>query len=252
MKKKRTFAQPFAAMKQFISKIDKQIIPTLPQAVFSGEIQVYQADKVPQEVIDYIKSQKMIGFDTETRPSFQKGVHYDLALVQIACEKECFLIRLTGCRFPEFVREVFCDPDILKIGLSCRDDFSRMRSAIAKKKSRSLRNRLFRSRKAKDSAVDESVFAPQNFVEIQDYVKPFGIEDMSLQKIYAIVFNKRISKTQQLSNWEAKELSPAQQQYAALDAWAVKEIYLELLSLKTQEPAAEQPAQEKKQEPTQA
>lgn len=216
----------FYCMTQFPPSIDKQLIPDLPQAVFDGPVYTYDANKVPKDVIEYIRSRKLIGFDTETRPSFEKGVHYSLALIQIACDRECYLIRLTGKPFPMFIHELFCDPEVCKIGLSCHDDLLRMHAVMTPKPKRTLRT-LFKSRK-KLPKPEPIEFHPQNVIELQTYVKAFGIEDMSLQKIYAIVFGKRISKAQQLSNWEATELSPAQKQYAALDAWAVKEIYLRL------------------------
>ena len=101
------------------------------------------------------------------------------------------------------MNDLFNNPNIIKVGLSSKDDFLHLRAASKN-------------------------FKPQNVVELQSYVTSFGIEDMSLQKIYAIVFGQRISKVQQLSNWEAEELSEAQRQYAALDAWAVRQIYLKL------------------------
>ena len=71
---------------------------------------------------------------------------------------------------------------------------------------------------------------PQGFIDLQEYVKYFHISDISLQKIYAIIFGERISKTQRLTNWEAPTLTEAQQTYAAIDAWACLRLYRRLRS----------------------
>ena len=117
---------------------------------------------------------------------------------------DCWLIRLAGHPIPQILADLFNSPDVTKVGLSSKDDFHQLRAVCPD-------------------------FAPQGVVELQSIVKDYGIEEMSLQKIYAILFGRRISKAQRLSNWEADELSESQQQYAALDAWAVRQIYLRLL-----------------------
>ena len=89
--------------------------------------------------------------------------------------------------------------ETIKVGLSLRDDFGAIR---------------------KRSAID-----PGNFIDLQDFVKSFCIQEASLQKIYAILFSKKISKGQRLTNWEAENLTEPQQRYAALDAWACLKIY---------------------------
>ena len=194
-------------METYQSSIDKKTVAELPQAVYDGPVVVYDADSIPAEAESHLMSQEYIGFDTETRPSFNKGERHQVALVQLACEDVCYLIRLNGKPFPEMLARLFNSESVCKIGLSTRDDFMRMRAVFP-----SLR--------------------PRNVMELQSFVNEFGISDMSLQKIYAIVFGERISKSQQLSNWEAESLTPAQQQYAALDAVATRRIYLRLSGLK--------------------
>ena len=124
-------------------------------------------------------------------------------MLQISTRDTCFLFRLNRIGIPDFLEEFLLN-DVLKIGLSLRDDFNMLRRA-----------------NKKDPRVG-------NWIELQDYVGRFGIEEKSLQKIYAILFGKKISKSQRLSNWEADVLTEAQQQYAATDAWATLEIYMKL------------------------
>jgi ribonuclease D len=136
---------------------------------------------------------------------FIKGKKNKVALLLISNEDVCFLIRMNHVGFTEEMNNFFKNPDIKKIGLSLKDDFLMLRARC-------------------------SSLEPRGFIDLQDYVRTFGIEDSSLQKIYAILFGKKISKSQRLSNWEAVQLTTAQQNYAALDAYACLKIYNELNS----------------------
>ena len=138
--------------------------------------------------------------DTETRPSFKRGTTHKVALLQISTSDTCFLFRLNQIGMPPSLQE-FLMSDTLKIGLSLKDDFTMLR-------------------RRKDVHAEEG-----NWIELQDYVGRFGIEDRSLQKIFANLFGQKISKSQRLSNWEAETLSEGQMKYAATDAWACVEIY---------------------------
>ncbi len=184
------------------SKIEKSDISTLPPCDITGEIIVIDRSKDVAAAIEDLKQCPLIGFDTETRPSFRRGESNTISLLQLATEKRAYLFRLKKIGQNQLLKDLLESNDYLKVGLSVHDDFHSL-------------NRWMPCR-------------PNNFIELQRYVKAFGIEEMSLQKIYAIVFHKRISKRQQLSNWEAEELTPAQQQYAAIDAWACRNIYYEL------------------------
>lgn len=184
------------------SKIEKSDISTLPPCDITGEIIVIDRSEDVAAAIEDLKQCPLIGFDTETRPSFRRGESNTISLLQLATEKRAYLFRLKKIGQNQQLKALLESNDYLKVGLSVHDDFHSL-------------NRWMPCR-------------PNNFIELQRYVKAFGIEEMSLQKIYAIVFHKRISKRQQLSNWEAEELTPAQQQYAAIDAWACRNIYYEL------------------------
>ena len=184
------------------SKIEKTEIINLPPCDITGEIIVIDRPEDVTAAIDDLKQCKLIGFDTETRPSFRRGESNTISLLQLATEKRAYLFRLKKIGQNTMLRDLLESEEQMKVGLSVHDDFHSL-------------NRWMPCR-------------PKNFIELQRYVKAFGIEEMSLQKIYAIVFNKKISKRQQLSNWEADQLTTAQQQYAAIDAWACRDIYYKL------------------------
>lgn len=188
-----------------VNTISKDQISLLPPAVFPGRIIVVQTIDEAEKASSYLEKHALIGFDTETRPTFTKGVQRIIALMQLSTEDTCFLFRLNYIDIPESLTRILVNPDIKKIGLSLKDDFSAIRKRMP--------------------------LEPRNFIELQSFVKKFGIEDNSLQRIYAILFGEKISKGQRLSNWEAEILSEAQQKYAALDAWACLRIYEKLIRL---------------------
>lgn len=187
------------------NKIEKSTISTLPPCDITGEIIVIDRPEDVAAAIDDLKQCPLIGFDTETRPSFRRGESNTISLLQLATDRRAYLFRLKKIGHNQQLKELLESEEHMKVGLSVHDDFHSL-------------NRWMPCR-------------PKNFIELQKYVKAFGIEEMSLQKIYAIVFNQKISKRQQLSNWEAEELTPAQQQYAAIDAWACRNIYYRLQSI---------------------
>lgn len=187
-------------MKQIKNKITKTEIATLPKVLFPGRIFVIYTEADADKAISYLQTQRIVGVDTETRPSFKRGTTHKVALLQISTSDTCFLFRLNQIGMPPSLQE-FLMSDTLKIGLSLKDDFTMLR-------------------RRKDVHAEEG-----NWIELQDYVGRFGIEDRSLQKIFANLFGQKISKSQRLSNWEAETLSEGQMKYAATDAWACVEIY---------------------------
>lgn len=186
--------------------ITKQQIAELELEKFDGNIHIIDNPDKVNKAVEYLSTKSALGFDTETKPAFKRGQVNNVALLQLATEDECFLFRLNIIGYPKELEKLICDSRIKKIGLSLRDDFAALRKRTGKK--------------------------PVNFIDLQLFVDKFGIEDSSLQKIYAIIFNKKISKSQRLSNWETKVLSPAQQSYAAIDAWACLRIYNHLTRIK--------------------
>ena len=175
--------------------IRKEEVKEMPKAAFPGRIHVIQTESEAQKAVAYLQSQAILGIDSETRPSFTKGHSHKVALLQM---------NMTGLTQP--IIELLEDPKVIKVGLSLKDDFMMLHK--------------------------RAPFNQQACIELQEYVRPFGIQDKSLQKIYGILFSEKISKSQRLSNWEADVLTDAQKQYAATDAWACLNIYHLLEELK--------------------
>ncbi len=194
-------------MRDLHVKIDKTVIPQLPRYAFEGRIVVVQSEDEANRAVRALRAAPMIGMDTETRPAFKRGEMHKVALLQMATEDICFLFRLNQMGLPEALVELLSDKDVLKLGLSLHDDFTMLRR----------RNSLVK---------------PAGYIDLQDYVKGMGIEDLSLQKLYANVFGRRISKSARLSNWEADVLTDAQKVYAATDAVTCIQLYKELKTLK--------------------
>ncbi|MCQ2219120.1 MAG: 3'-5' exonuclease domain-containing protein 2 [Paludibacteraceae bacterium] len=187
------------------NKISKEELSACPAEVYNGRAYVIQTLPDAEKAVNYLRTQSVVGFDTETKPSFVKGRSNQVALMQISTADVCFLFRLNVIGIPPCLLEFLKDKAVMKIGLSLRDDF------------RALNRR--------------AAIEPGNFLDLQNYVKSFGIEENSLTKIYAIIFGKRISKAQRLSNWEAPLMTERQIAYAALDAWTTREIFIHLNSL---------------------
>ena len=184
---------------QYMQTITKDQIASLPVEEFAKRIIVIETKEDVIKAITYLRNFPKVGFDTETRPSFKKGQNYKVALMQISTDDVCFLIRLNKVGIPAELKDFLINDTTLKIGLSLRDDFGAMRK--------------------------RTEIEPANFIDIQDIISDYGIKEASLQKIYAILFDKKISKGQRLTNWEAEHLTESQQKYAALDAWACLKIY---------------------------
>ena len=203
---KSTTAKGLMRMRIIKEAFDKKEIGALPVASFEGRIIIVQSETESDKAVSYLLSQQILGIDTETRPSFRKGQTHQVALLQVSTVDTCFLFRLNMIGITESIKRLLEDCSVIKVGLSLKDDMHQL------------------SKRAD--------FTPGMFIELQHEVKKMGIKDMSLQKIYANLFSKRISKGQQLSNWEADTLTPQQKAYAATDAWACIMIYNELNELK--------------------
>lgn len=189
----------------FPATISNEQTSELGSARFDGEIIVVERDSQIQEVCRDLASQRIIGFDTETRPSFKAGVTNKVALLQLSTLERCYLIRLCRTRLHNNILKILSNPNILKIGADVAGDI------------RSLH--LLRH------------FSERGFVDLQQIADCWGIEEKSLRKLSAIVLGQRVSKAQRLSNWEAGKLTPQQQMYAATDAWVCIKIYNKLMSI---------------------
>jgi len=185
-------------------KITKEEVNLMPVVIFDGKITLVDEEWKIAPAIEELRRNPVVGIDTETKPAFTRGTHHKVSLVQISTLDHCFLFRLNKIDLPPALADFLADTEIRKVGLSLRDDFSGLNKRHA--------------------------FKPANSVDIQTIAQSYGIMELSLQKIYAILFGKKISKSQRLTNWENPELTEQQQRYAATDAWASLQIYLQLMS----------------------
>ncbi len=186
--------------------IKNEEIKNLPRAIFSGEIKTITSEEEVIKALDFLANHRTVGIDSETRPSFKKGKMNKVSLLQISTLDCCYLIRLNHTGLTQPLIDFLENPEIKKVGLSLHDDFLMLHK--------------------------RAPFEEKGFIDLQKYVPQFGIKDRSLQKIFAILFNQRISKSQRLSNWERQELTESQKRYAATDAWASLKIYNLLEELK--------------------
>lgn len=194
-------------MKKIIyNRFEKRWIADLPKVTYDDKIIVIVSPNQTEAAVDYLLSMPILGVDTETRPSFSKKQQYKCSLLQVATHHNCFLFRLNYTGMTPAIIRLLEDTTVPKIGLSWHDDINSLRHL--------------------------SEFKPGRFIDLQDHMKEIGVEDMSLVKLYANLFGERISKTERLSNWERDVLKPAQQMYAAIDAWACIRLYEELMRLK--------------------
>ncbi len=191
--------------KQIYRNFDKQQIAELPVVSFSGRIIVILTADETECAVRFLLTHPLLGIDTETRPSFKRGQQNMVSLLQVSTPDTCFLFRLRHTGFTPALKVLLEDQTVTKVGLSLGDDMNSL-------------HRL-------------GNFNPGRFVDIQHMVKEVGVEDLSLQKLYANLFGQKISKRQQLSNWDADFLSDRQKLYAATDAWACINIYNELKRL---------------------
>ena len=189
-------------MSNYRAHIEKSEISTMPTVTFGGRIITIDTVEATDKAVKALESENILGIDTETRPSFRKGIQHEVSLIQLSTPDTCFLIRLNRVGMPDSLVSLLENSRITKVGLSLHDDFQA----------------LCRRRK----------FKAGNFLDLQKQVGNYGIEEMSLQKIFAIIFGQRISKNQQLTNWENDVLTDKQKLYAATDAWACLEIYNKL------------------------
>ena len=187
----------------FIDKISNEQTALLPAVELRGEIHIVEHERDIAAACKTLAEQPVIGFDTETRPSFRPGVTFRVSLLQLSTPTVCYLFRLNKIPLAKPILQLFEDRRILKIGADVAGDL------------RSLRQiRHFRD---------------GGFVDLQGIAPEWGIGEKSLRKLSAIVLGRRVSKAQRLSNWEAATLTDKQQLYAATDAWVCTRIYKQLL-----------------------
>lgn len=185
--------------------ISKEALSELPLQHFEGNVVVVEDESKIEELVHELEQHPVIGFDTETKPSFQKGKINKVSLLQLSTSDQAYLFRLNKTGFHPALVSLLENPEIEKIGVGIRDDLRGLQRLVPMRYS--------------------------GFVELQDYVKQVGFEDTSLRKLAGLILKIRVSKRQRLSNWEAPHLTPSQVIYAATDAWVAIELYNKLITL---------------------
>lgn len=190
--------------KAYRDNISTEEIKELELRWFDGEIVVVDDMRTFNSVLPRLAFSQILGFDTETKPSFKKGINNKVSLIQLADKNIACLFRINKIGIPDKLISILSDPGIIKSGVAIHDDI-KILSGIRK-------------------------FFPAGFIDLQAFVKNYGIDSSGLKKLAAIVLGFRISKRQQVTDWEAYQLTEAQQIYAATDAWVCYQIYNSLIS----------------------
>ena len=191
--------------KTIYNKFDKATINALPLVEYPHKINVILNEYEAERAVEYLLTCDILGVDTETKPAFRRGQNHKVALLQVATRDQCFLFRLNHLGMPQSLIKLLSNRMVPMVGLSWHDDII------------SLHRR--------------AEFTPGWFIDIQDIIGNLGIEDKSLQKLYANLFGEKISKRQRLTNWEDDVLTDKQKEYAAIDAWACINLYDEIMRL---------------------
>lgn len=189
----------------FAESIDNEVVRELPKIKFTGQTIVVNQHNIQESIIDEFRAAGVIGFDTETKPSFKRGVSHGTALLQLSTQNTALLVKLKEVGIPDQIMQLLQEKKLVKVGAAIRDDIIGLKQV----------------RK----------FNPGGFVDLQSIAPEFGINEKSVRKLAAIVLGAKISKTQQLSNWEALQYTEAQVDYASTDAWVCREIFLKFQSI---------------------
>ena len=187
----------------FPLSITKEAIAQLPLIKFDGPIHVVNNYKEMFQAIKKLKKEGIIGFDTEKKPTFRKGQYHPTALIQLSTSTEVFLFRINKIGLHEDLIALFESDKIAKIGVggsACILELKRI-----------------------------CTFTQNNCIDLNDLMPTLGVEKIGIRNLVAILLERRVSKNQQVSNWENEELTRSQQQYAATDAWVCYKMYTLLI-----------------------
>jgi ribonuclease D len=187
----------------FPPDISKEQVNKLPLSEYPGEILMVDNMTALKKALRRLEKYPYLGFDTETKPAFRKGVYYPVSLLQLAVEDLVYLVRLNKMGFPDPLRQLFSNQDTLKVGISIRDDLAELKKL--------------------------SNFKPNGIVELNKVAKELGVVREGARNLTATFLGFRISKSQQTTNWERADLTKKQQRYAATDAWVCYQIYHKLM-----------------------
>jgi ribonuclease D len=190
-------------LSKYPKKIAKTTLQILPVRFYEGEIQLIDSVELARKAMEEILQETVLGFDTESKPAFSKGEKHDPSIVQIATALRVYVFQLTKVEKLKFLKPIFENENILKVGIAIRDDILKLR--------------------------DIENFRSAGFKDISDLTKMLGIEQTGLRNLAGIFLKCRISKASQVTDWSQEHLSARQLTYAATDAWIGRELYLKIL-----------------------
>ena len=186
-------------------KITKKEINDLPAIYFKGKIHLCDNEKKISDAAIKLNKEKIIGFDTETKPSFKKGEYFHPSLIQLATEDDAYLFQLNKNQKIFKILKIFENSNIIKTGVAIERDVKDL-------------NKIFS-------------FKPKNFVELSTIAKNNNVENLGLRSLTALFFESKLSKKEQISNWAKNNLTESQIKYAATDAWISRKLYICFLEL---------------------
>lgn len=190
---------------RYTRKISKEEINELPLVHYTGKVTLVQDNAGLSHALNALNNEKIIGFDTETRPNFQKGVCNLPSIIQLATANEVFILHLGWIDFSQGIRELLADASHLKTGVAVRDDIKGLQKIAP--------------------------FRDAGVIDLGEKAHQVHMETRGLRTLAANLLGIRISKAMQCSNWSRQELSPQQISYAATDAWISREIHLRFVEL---------------------
>ena len=181
-------------------KITKKEINSLPLISFKGQVHLCDNEKKINDAARELEKEEIIGFDTETKPSFKKGEYFYPSLIQLASEKNVYLIHIKKSSITSQIIKIFENKEIIKTGVAIKRDIEDLKKI--------------------------KPFNPKNFIELSEIAKENGVENLGLRSLTALFFNSKLSKKEQVSNWARNKLTDSQIRYAATDAWISRKLYV--------------------------
>jgi ribonuclease D len=186
-------------------QITKEELNQLPLVRYDGPIEILRNGEELETVLTEILSEPVLGFDTETRPSFRKGQNYLPCVVQVATRHCVFIIQIQDGMMPEALTRILEWPGSIKAGIALNQDMSKLRQL--------------------------GEFKDQAVLDLSKVATKLGIKTTGLRNLTGILLKGRISKGAQVTDWSKPRLTEAQISYAATDAWISRELYFALKKL---------------------
>ncbi len=193
-------AEPPATVHGWRTHWSSEEINTLPLRQYEGPIHIVSEDAAVPDMMLALHRERVLGFDTESRPSFQRGQSFPVSLLQFATVDACYLVQIQRLEHPERIWEIFGAADVIKTGVALQQDLRKLG--------------------------DMADVQPAGFVDLATIATRMGFKKTGLRGLAAAILGIRVSKGAQRSNWAREDLTEAQIRYAATDAWVAREIYL--------------------------